>query len=110
MEVYIGMDVHCKKTVYVIQEGSWKLIAQGSVPTSVEGFSKILDELAVPSGTKIGLETGSQSWWVSSVLSGLGMQPVVIDAREVRAKARKCRFKIFQDSLFPTSHLHNRIP
>ena len=22
MEVYIGMDVHCKKTVYVIQEGS----------------------------------------------------------------------------------------
>jgi len=93
MEVYIGMDIHCKKTVYVIQEGSGKVIAQGSVPTSVEGFSKILDELTVPSGTKIGLETGSQSWWVSSVLSGLGMKPVVIDAREVRAKARRIKQK-----------------
>ncbi len=93
MEVYIGMDVHCKKTVYVIQEGSGKVVAQGSVPTSVESFSGMLDELAVPSGTKIGLETGSQSWWVSSVLSGLGMQPVVIDAREVRAKARRIKQK-----------------
>ena len=27
MEVYIGMDVHCKKTGYAIQEGSGKVIA-----------------------------------------------------------------------------------
>jgi len=93
MEMYIGMDIHCKKTVYMIQECSGKAVAQGSVPTSVEGFSRMLDELAVPSGTKIGLESGPQSWWVSGVLSGLGMKPVVIDAREVRAKARRINQK-----------------
>ena len=70
--MYIRMDVHCKRTVYVIQEGSGRVIVQGSVPTSVEGLGEMLEELAVPSGMKIGLETGPQAWWVSSALSGLG--------------------------------------
>jgi len=93
MTVYIGMDVHCKKTVYVVQENSGQVIAQGSVPTSVQGFRSVLDRLGTPGTRKVGLESGPQAKWVSGVLSELGMRPVVIDAREVRAKARRINQK-----------------
>ena len=93
MAVYIGMDVHCKKTVYVAQDDGGKVIGQGSVPTNVGGLAEMLAKVDAPSGTRIGLETGAQAAWVSGVLCDLGMEPVVIDAREVRAKARRINQK-----------------
>jgi transposase len=93
MEMYIGMDVHCKSTVFVAQDKDGKVTAQGRVPTTLEGFIRMLDETGAPPGTQIGMETGNQAWWVSRVLSSLGMSPVVIDAREVRAKARRINQK-----------------
>ncbi|MFC1738345.1 transposase [Planctomycetota bacterium] len=90
MEVYIGMDIHCKKTVYVMREASGKVIARGSVPT---GFRRMLRHSGTPEAIRVGLETGPQSWWVSRVLSEPGMQPAIIDAREIRSKARRMNQK-----------------
>jgi len=59
------------------------------VPTTAKGFCHPVETLQARKGTKIGLETGVQAMWVSRLLSGLGMQPVVIGAREVRQKARR---------------------
>jgi len=89
MTLYIGLDVHGKQTVYVAQDESGKVTAQGKVSTSAEGFCELAEKLEVPEGTKVGLETGVQAMWVSRLLSGLGMHPVVVDAREVRQKARR---------------------
>jgi transposase len=89
MTEYLGFDVHSKDTVYVGQEESGGVTGEGKVSTTVKGFCHLIKTLQVPKGTKIGLETGPQAMWVARVLSGLGMQPVVIDAREVRQKARR---------------------
>jgi transposase len=89
VKMYIGMDVHCKESVYVVQDEEGKVLGQGSVATGWEGFREILSCVHAPKGTVIGLETGVQATWVSRLLSGLGMAPVVIDAREVRQKARR---------------------
>ena len=62
MKLYIGLDVHCKETVYVAQGPSGEVVGQGRVATTVEGFRQMLDSLHAPEGTKIGLETGIQTW------------------------------------------------
>jgi len=93
MTLYIGLDVHGKQTLYVAQDEAGKVTAQGKVATSAEGFCELVKGLEAPKGTKIGLETGVQAMWVSRLLSGLGTQPVVIDAREVRQKARRLNQK-----------------
>jgi len=89
MAMIIGMDVHSKKTVYVAQNEEGKVIKEGAVTTGVEGMEQMLAALNAPEQTRIGLETGTQATWISRLLASMGMNPVVIDAREVRAKARR---------------------
>lgn len=87
--VYVGLDVHSKATSYMIQAEDGTTIAEGSIPTSPEGFLQLRDKFQVPAGSPVGLETGTVSFYVARVLNGLGLKPMVIDAREVRAKARR---------------------
>lgn len=89
MRMYIGLDVHCKETVYVVQDGAGAVVGGGRAPTTEEGLAEMLRQVGAPAGTKVGLETGTQATWVARCLEALGMEPVVIDAREVRAKARR---------------------
>jgi transposase len=89
MKMYLGMDVHCKQTTYVAQNEKGKNLGQGQIETTQEDVAKLLKRMQVPQGTKIGLESGTQAIWMSRVLTRLGMEPIVISAQEVRAKARK---------------------
>ena len=75
--------------VYVAQDESGNVTVQGKVATTAEGFCHLVETLEAPKGTNIGLDTGAQAMWVARLLSGLGMQSVVIDAHEVRRKARR---------------------
>lgn len=100
MKMYIGLDVHCKNTVYVCKDQDGRVIGKGRILTSREGFLFMLKQLGANNGTMIGLETGTQAIWVSRMLVELGMNPVVIDAREVRAKAvRKNQKSDLRDAL-----------
>jgi transposase len=87
--VYLGLDVHSKATSYMIQAEDGSTVAESSIPTSPEGFRRLRDEFHLPPGTQVGLETGTVSFYVARLLNGLGLMPIVIDAREVRAKARR---------------------
>ena len=89
MERYIGLDVHCKESVYVAEDGEGRVVKEGAVETTAEGLKAMVEEVGAPAGTKVGLETGTQATWAARVLERLGMKPVVIDAHEVRAKARR---------------------
>lgn len=89
MAMYLGLDVHSKWTVYVAQDESGRVVGEGQIVTSVEGLRETIQTLQAPPQTAIGLETGTQATWVSRQLVALGMAPVVIDAREVRVKARR---------------------
>lgn len=89
MSIYLGLDVHSRRTVFVAQEDSGKVLKRGDVDTSVDGFKELSSILGGECGLKVGLESGAQSFWASDVLNGLGMVPYVIDAAEVRAKSRR---------------------
>ena len=74
MELYIGLDVHSKQTVYVAQDEGGDVVAQGKVDTTAEEFCQLMETLRGPKGTKIGLETGTQSMWVARLLSSIWME------------------------------------
>ena len=93
MTMYIGLDVHSKSTVYFAQSADGERIGNGRISTNPTGFVTMVATLEAPTGTKIGLESGAQAKWVSEVLKSIEMDPVVIDAGEVRRKARKVRQK-----------------
>lgn len=40
MAMYMGLDVHCKSTVYVAEDESGKIIAEGNIPTTPEGTAE----------------------------------------------------------------------
>lgn len=87
--LYIGLDVHSKQTSYAIQAEDGKVVGEGSVPTTPEGFQALRDKFQLPAGTLAGLESGTVAFYTARVLAKLGFKPQVIDAREVRNKARR---------------------
>ena len=93
MKMYIGLDVHSKFTVYCAQDKEGKIVGQGKIPTTFEGFGQMKKKLKAPAGTAAALETGAQCFLAARGLFELGLKPVVIDAQEVRAKARSRRQK-----------------
>lgn len=93
MTMYIGLDVHSKLTVFCAQNEQGVQIGRGKAPTSEPGLAKMLSELRAPQATAVALESGTQATWVSRLLAKAGMVPIVVDAREVRAKARNKRQK-----------------
>jgi len=88
-QLYIGLDVHSKETSFAIQQESGALVGEGTVPTTLDGFQRLHDQFKLPAGTVVGLETGTVAFYVARLLGKLGLTPLVIDAREVRNKARR---------------------
>jgi transposase len=88
-EVYVGLDVHRKKTVYVIQEADGEVVAEGRTPTHREGIQEMVVRHRLEPGTSVCLECGAQAGMVCDALEELEMVPVVVDAAEVRKKARR---------------------
>jgi hypothetical protein len=89
MECYVGLDVHSKASVFVIQDGHGQVMAQGEMPTTPEGLRRWYDAQHLPAGTPVALETGTVAFFVARELTALGCAPSVIDAREVRLKASR---------------------
>lgn len=86
---YVGLDVHCKQTVFVMQGDAEGVIAEGSVPTTCAGLTEFVQHYQLGADTAVCMETGGQAAFVCDVLEAQGLHPVVIDAMEVRRKARR---------------------
>lgn len=84
---YVGLDAHSKNCVFAIQDEDGRLVGQGAVPTTLAGLTLLRDRHTLPPGTKVALESGNVAFFVSRQLAALGLDPIVIDAHEVRAKA-----------------------
>lgn len=93
MPRYVGLDVHSKDSVYAVEDEVGQLVGRGSVPTTLEGLRQLRDQNTLPPGTGVALEAGVVSFFVVDVLRELGLEPVVIDAAEVRAKVSRPRQK-----------------
>src|SRR2546423_2933 len=61
------------------QEG--KMLFERSVPTTTKGMTQVFGALA---RCRIALEVGTHSPWVSRMLSGLGHEVIVANARQVK--------------------------
>jgi hypothetical protein len=93
MKSYVGLDVHSKSSVFVIQNERGEELGRGEVPTSVEGFSSLRLRFRLRASTLVALESGTMAFFAARRLSELGLSPVVVDAREVRIKAHRPRQK-----------------
>lgn len=91
--LYAGLDVHSKWTWYVVQRFDGETLGRGRIPTSQEGLLRMKLDHLLPAGTRIGLETGTMAFFVARLLQQLDLEPVVIDAAEVRLKAYRPRQK-----------------
>ena len=89
MECYVGLDVHSKASVFVIQDGRGQVMAEGEVPTTPEGFRRWHEAQRLPAATPVALESGTVAFFVARELTALDLVPSVVDAREVRLKAHR---------------------
>lgn len=87
MTRYVGLDAHSKRCVYVIQDEQGQVVGEGGVPTTIEGLQSLRTRYELPEGTRVALESGTMAFFVARRLSQLGLDPLVVDAHEVRAKA-----------------------
>ncbi|MEK7247630.1 MAG: IS110 family transposase, partial [Chloroflexota bacterium] len=87
MARYVGLDAHSKRCVYVIQDEHGKVVGEGSVPTTTEGLLLMRARYELPAGTRVALESGTMAFFVARRLARLGLDPLVVDAHEVRQKA-----------------------
>jgi len=87
MARYVGLDAHSKNCVYVIQDEEGRLCGQGHVPTTPEGLLLMCRRYELPSGARVALESGNMAFFVARQLTALGLDPIVINAHEVRSKA-----------------------
>ena len=87
MAQYVGLDAHSKKCVYVIQDEDGKIMGEGSVSTTVEGLLLMRNRHELAPGTRVALESGTMAFYVARRLSRMGLDPLVVDAQEVRSKA-----------------------
>ncbi len=84
--LYVGLDVHSRETVFVIQDETGTIVGRGAAPTTPDGLARMCHDYHLPAGTTVGLETGTSAFCVARALAALGLNPVVIDAHEFGAR------------------------
>jgi transposase len=92
MKKIAGLDVHSKSCTYVVQDEAGKVLSRGEVSTTAEALTSFVAEHALQ-GERVGLETGGMAIYVAQVLAAAKAKPVIIDAAEVRRKARSKKQK-----------------
>jgi transposase len=89
----VGLDVHSKRSVFVIEAADGRVVARGDIPTTPAGFRRLREQHALAAATPVALETGTVTFYAARELARGGLRPVVIDAHEVRLKAHRPRQK-----------------
>jgi transposase len=91
--MYVGLDVHSKRSVCVIEAEDGRVVARGDIPSTPAGFRALRHHHALATETPVALETGTVAFYAARELARVGLRPVVIDAHEVRVKAHRPRQK-----------------
>jgi hypothetical protein len=89
----VGLDVHSKRSVFVIEAADGRVVARGDIPTTPAGFRQLREQHELAAETPVALETGTVAFYAARELARVGLRPVVIDAHEVRVKAHRPRQK-----------------
>jgi transposase len=77
----IGLDLGDRSSFYCVLNGAGEVVLEAKVATNPEAMKKTFEK--VPT-SRIALETGTHSPWVSRLLTELGHEAIVAHSRNVR--------------------------
>jgi len=81
----IGLDVGDQHSYYVVLDGEAEVIEEGRIRTRQEELGK---KFAGLPRSRVALEVGTHSRWISQLLQRLGHEAVVANARRLRLTRR----------------------
>ncbi len=84
----IGMDLGDKTSRYCVLDEQGEVIQEGSVATTKKGMLQVF---GARKRCRIAMEVGTHSPWVSRLLSGLGHEVIVANARQVKLISQSSR-------------------
>jgi transposase len=87
-QLTIGLDLGDRSSFYCVLNGFGEVVLEERVATSPEAMKKTFGKMP---RSRIALETGTHSLWVSRLLSELGHEAIVAHARNVRLIAESRR-------------------
>jgi len=101
----IGLDLGDRSSYYCVLDDSGGLLRQQRIATTAKGLQAAFGALP---RSRIALETGVHSPWVSRLLSGLGHEVIVAHARNVRliGESGRMRHKV-PDPWLATARPHS---
>jgi transposase len=84
----VGVDLGDKASRYCVLDSAGEIQSERSVATTRQGFSQAFAKMA---RSRIALEVGTHSPWVSRLLESLGHEVIVANARRVRIISESSR-------------------
>src|SRR6516225_2863381 len=81
-QLTIGLDLGDRSSCYCVLDENGEIIREQKIPTTPEGMQQAFGKMA---RSRIAMETGTHSPWVSRVLTELGHEVIVAHAQKVHA-------------------------
>jgi transposase len=85
MSVYVGIDVHRKRSQVAVVDESGKVLANGNVPNGVEPILGVIGGL--PPGTPAAFEAAFGTGWLVELLEDYGFAPHLVHSLRCKAIA-----------------------
>jgi transposase len=80
-QLTIGLDLGDRSSCYCVLDENGEIIREQKIPTTPEGMQQAFGKMT---RSRIAMETGTHSPWVSRVLTELGHEVIVAHAQKVR--------------------------
>jgi transposase len=85
MSVYVGIDVHRKRSQLAVIDATGEVLANRNVPNGVEPILKVIGGL--PPGTPAAFEAAFGTGWLVELLEGYGFEPHLVHPSRCKAIA-----------------------
>src|SRR5881227_1902283 len=85
MSVYVGIDVHRKRSQLAVIDAKGEVLANRNVPNGVEPILKVIGGL--PPGTPAALEAAFGTGWLVELLEDYGLDPHLVHPSRCKAIA-----------------------
>src|SRR5260370_32967876 len=73
---YVGLDVHSRESVFVVENEAGAIVARGAVPTTINGLKHLRDSCGLPAPTGVAPRTGTSAFFVARGLARRYVQAV----------------------------------
>ena len=84
----VGLDLGDRNTRYCILDEAGEVVSEGALPTTKTGLESLFGKMAA---SRVALEVGTHSPWVSRHLAGMGHEVIVANAHKVKLITQSVR-------------------